>query len=72
MDNSGTSIHLAVADDSDTYMGTVSLKHIDKVAGNCEFAITVRKCAMGEGYSSYAMKEIIRIPIEELNLKQII
>lgn len=46
---SDNNIHLAIVDDNDLYMGTVSLKHItDKKA---EFAITVCKAAMGKGYS---------------------
>jgi len=64
-------LNLAIVDDDDTYMGTVSLKHINKAEGNAEFAITVRKTAMGKGYSAYGMKEIIRIGLEELSLKKI-
>ena len=64
-----TNLHLAIVDDTDTYMGTVSLKHIDnKIA---EFGITVRKCAMGLGYSDFGMKEIIETGLEKLNLKKI-
>lgn len=62
-------LHLAVVDDMDTYMGTVSLKHIED--GSAEFAITVRRIAMGRGFSKYAMLEIIRRGLEELNLEQI-
>lgn len=62
-------LHLAVVDDDNTYMGTVSLKNIEN--GTAEFAITVRKGAMGKGFSKYAMSEIIRIGLEELNLKRI-
>ncbi len=59
-------MHLAVVDNEDNYMGTVSLKNIaDKEA---EFAIVIRTCAMGKGYSKYAMEEIIRIALVELNL----
>ena len=63
---------MAVVDDSDEYMGTVSLKHINKELKMAEFAITVRKCAMGQGYSGYGMKEIIRIGLEELGLDSVI
>lgn len=51
-------MHLAIVDDHDEYMGTVSLKDIHD--GLAEFAITIRKCAMGKGFSSWAMKEIIK------------
>ena len=49
-------------------MGTVSLKDIDRKEQNAEFAITVRKTAMGKGYSWYGMQEIIRKAFEEYGL----
>lgn len=71
-ENRDRNLHMAVADDSDIYMGTVSLKEIDREESCAEFAITVRKCAMGQGYSSYGMREILRIGHEELGLKRIV
>jgi len=59
-------LHMAIVDEKDIYMGTVSLKNM--CAGTAEFAITVRSCAMGKGYSQYAMSEIIHIGMEELHL----
>lgn len=50
-------IHLAITSDNDVYMGTVSLKNIHD--GAAEFAICMRACAMGKGYSTDAMREII-------------
>ena len=61
-------IHLAIATDTDEYMGTVSLKNIDREEQSAEFAITVRKCAMGKGYSWYGMDEIIRQAFEKYGL----
>lgn len=61
-------IHLAIVDDRDTYMGTVSLKHIDMNMKSAEFAITVRKIAMGKGYSIFGMNKIFEIAKKELNL----
>lgn len=61
-------IHLAIVDENDEYMGTVSLKHIDRQQSAAEFAITVRSVAMGKGFSSFAIKEIIRIAHEKLGL----
>lgn len=63
--------HLAIVDDTDTYMGTVSLKNIQKDRKQAEFAIAVRLCAMGTGISKYAMEEIIRKGFEELDLERI-
>lgn len=67
----GADLNLAIVDESDEYMGTVSLKHIDKEAKNAEFAITVRKGAMGKGFSQYGMKEILQIGFYELGLESI-
>ncbi len=64
-------LHLAVTDEGDEYMGTVSLKHICRQAGTAEFAITVRAEAMGKGYSRFAMGEMLRIGVEELGLTDI-
>lgn len=65
--NASKNMHLAIVDDNDDYMGTVSLKNITEE--DAEFAITIRKTAMGKGYSKYGMQEIIRVGFEELNLK---
>ena len=64
--------HRAIVNDFDEYMGTVSLKHINYELSMAEFAITVRKCAMGKGYSRYGMNEIIRLGKSELGLKKIV
>lgn len=65
-------LNMAIVDEKDNYMGTASLKHIDRKLGMAEFAITIRKSAMGKGYSAYGMKEIIRIGFKELGLEKII
>ena len=62
-------LHLAIVSDDDEYMGTVSLKHIKD--GRAEFGITVRKAAMGKGYSHFGMTEIFRIGFEERKLNEI-
>lgn len=64
-------LHLAIVNDNDEYMGTVSLKHINHEEKSAEFAITVRKVAMGKGFSSYGMKKIIEIGLNELGLNTI-
>ena len=67
----GENLHLAVADEGDVYMGTVSLKHMDTIEKTAEFAITVRACAMGKGYSRFAMDSILRMGTGELGLEKI-
>ena len=64
-------LHMAIVDDTDEYMGTVSLKHVDLEEKTAEFAITVRAAAMGQGYSQYGMQQILTIGTEELGLDAI-
>lgn len=64
-----SNLNLAIVNDNDEYMGTVSLKNINN--GTAEFAITIRRIAMGQGYSKYGMTEIIRIGLEEMKLEGI-
>ena len=63
--------HFAIASDEDEYMGTVSLKHIDKVNRMAEFEITVRKESMGRGYSWFGMESIIERAFTEFELESV-
>ena len=67
--NDSNNWNVAIVDDEDNYMGTVSLKNIEEKSA--EFGITIRACAMGKGYALWAMKEILRIAFEERNLEQV-
>ena len=64
-------VHMAIVDDKDIYLGTVSLKHINLKYSAAEFAIVVRKCAMGTGISKEAMKTILQMGKQQLRLKNI-
>ena len=59
--------NVAIVDETDSYMGTVSLKQIKEKSA--EFGITVRACAMGKGYSIWAMQEALREAFEERGLE---
>ncbi|MBO4697317.1 MAG: GNAT family N-acetyltransferase [Lachnospiraceae bacterium] len=62
-------VHMAIVNDSDEYMGTVSLKHIhDHTA---EFAIVLRKCARGKGYASFGMREILKYGFTEKGIDSV-
>ena len=63
------SYHFAIADESDRYLGTISLKNISH--GRAEYAISTRKCAHGSGAAMQATKEILRIAFEELGLETV-
>jgi len=65
-------LHLAIVDDNDEYIGTVSLKNIDNRNRTAEFAIAIRRCAMGKGYSQEAMQMILNKGIREFKLRKII
>ena len=62
-------IHYAIVSNKDEYMGTVSLKEIDKQTKSAEFGIVVRKAAMGAGYSWFGMTSIFKIAFEKLGLE---
>lgn len=62
-------LHLAIADETDTYMGTVSLKHIAN--DSAEFGISIRSCAMGKGFAACAMEEILKEGFEQYHLENI-
>ncbi len=63
---SNSNINLAIASDTDEYMGTVSLRNIEN--GTAEFAIAVRSEAMRKGYSWFGMESILKKAFDELNL----
>ena len=69
--NKENNINLAICSDEDEYMGTVSLKNIDRKEQSAEFAITIRKSAMGKGFSWYGMKEIINRAFSQYNLESV-
>ncbi|MEG1752431.1 MAG: GNAT family protein [Christensenella sp.] len=64
-------LHMACVDDNDDYMGTVSLKNIDTVNKNAEYAISFGKTAQGTGAAAYATEEILNIAFNQLNLNRV-
>lgn len=66
-DNSN--LHLAITDDTDNYMGTVSLKHV--VDHTAEFAIVLHPNAIGLGYARFAIHKILSLGFNKLNLKEV-
>ena len=63
--------HFACADDDDTYLGTVSLKHIDPINRNAEYAVGFRKSAHGRGAARFATRELLRYAFEERGLERV-
>jgi diamine N-acetyltransferase len=64
-----TNIHFAIEDDE--YVGTVSLKNINSVDRNAEYAIIIRKKYWGTGIAKDATRQIINYGFNTLNLKKI-
>lgn len=67
----GQQIHYAIADDKDEYIGTVSLKNINKIRKDAEYAIVLRSKAQGKGISAEATNEILKIGFEQYKLDKI-
>ena len=63
--------HMAIVDENDEYLGTVSLKKIDFEYKDAEFAIVLRLSAQGKGYASKAIKEIMKIAFEDYGLTEV-
>lgn len=63
--------HWAVASDGDEYMGTASLKGIDKDRKSAEAAIVVRREAMGRGYSWFGLQALLDKAFDEFRLESV-
>lgn len=67
-----TNQHFAIVDDlDDEYLGTISLKNIDYVNRNAEYAISTRKKARGNGTNKIATQLIINYGFQDLKLNKI-
>ena len=67
----GSSIHLAVTNEKDEYLGTISLKNIDYKSKNAEYAISVRQCTKGTGAAYKATKQILDYAFGTLALEKV-
>lgn len=64
-------IHLACVDDNDEYLGTISLKNIDRAAKTAEYATSFRAKAQGIGAAQYATDQILAIAFGDMALERI-
>ncbi len=73
IDNSFSSLnkHFAVVNESDAYLGTVSLKDISEKNRSAEYAIVVRSIARGTGAAALATKEILHYAFDTLKLHKV-
>jgi len=63
--------HYAIVDDDDVYLGTISLKNIDMHNLNAEYAIALRKVAIGQGIARNATIDILNKAFEHFNLNKV-
>lgn len=67
----GTSLHYAIVNETDEYLGTISLKNIDKYNGTAEYAITLRKKAVGKGIAFEATGIILQKAFLDIHLNRV-
>lgn len=64
-------LHFAITDDSDEYLGTISLKNIDFINSCAEYAISLRKKAQGKGIAYKATEMILQKAFYEYDLHRV-
>lgn len=63
--------HFAIVNEQNECMGTISLKNINKIDNNAEYAIVTRSSAHGKGFALKATKEIIEYAFNDLKLHKV-
>ncbi len=63
--------HFAVVNESDEYLGTVSLKNISQADRSAEYAIIVRSVARGMGVARLATENILNYAFDILGLHRV-
>jgi diamine N-acetyltransferase len=64
-------IHRAIVDQNDIYLGTVSLKNIDLIKKEAEYAIAMHPDGIGTGASKAGTELILKLAFEDLKLNRI-
>lgn len=67
----GKSIHYAIVEETDEYLGTISLKAINLEDKNAEYAISLRRVAQGKGVGYLATKELLDLAFNIFNLEKV-
>ncbi len=63
--------HFAVVNETDEYLGTVSLKNISQTDRSAEYAIIVRSTARGTGVARRATENILNYAFDTLGLHRV-
>lgn len=67
----GQSLHFAIANDSDEYLGTISLKEIDCDNKSAEYAISTRRKTHGKGIAKVSTGLILKKAFKEYGLHRV-
>ncbi len=63
--------HFSIADENDEYVGTISLKNINNISKNAEYAIVTRSGKQGKGFAKFATQYILNYAFTELGLQKV-
>ncbi|ADZ85481.1 GNAT family N-acetyltransferase [Cellulosilyticum lentocellum] len=66
-----TDMHLAIINEEDEYLGTISLKEIDSINHTAEYAISMRKCAIGSGVARSATEKLLDKAFNEVKINKV-
>ena len=64
-------LHYAIADENNLYLGTISLKNIDREKSEAELAIVLHRDSMGKGAATRAIQQVLNIAFQELKLNKV-
>lgn len=67
----GKSIHYAIVDEKDEYLGTISLKDVSLTAKSAEYAISLRRKAQGMGIAAQATRELLKLAFETFKMQRV-
>lgn len=65
------SIHYAIVEEEDEYLGTISLKSINLEDRNAEYAISLRRVAQGRNVAYAATEELLNIAFNKFELERV-
>ena len=64
-------LHLAITDETDEYLGTISLKNLNMEYHSAEMAISVRRKAKGQGVAKKAVGILLKKCFNEMELHRV-
>ena len=67
----GLSVHFAIVNEKDEYLGTISLKNISLIDKNAEYAVVIRPSMQGKGIALNASKKILEKAFLEYRLNRV-